>query len=97
MSQEDQELIELYGNRIRVIRWCFENDQTVKLSKKRQQKAPKKKQKIDLRSARGGAGYDSYGDEYGSEGEYGNEVEIEQEDGGTEAKLIDGLWYEYLN
>jgi hypothetical protein len=33
LSEENQELIALYGNRIRVIRWCFENDGVVKNKK----------------------------------------------------------------
>ncbi len=49
LSEENQELIALYGNRIRVIRWCFENDGVVK--NKKQAAGKEKKPKVDRRSA----------------------------------------------
>ena len=33
LSEQIQELIDLYGNSIRVIRWCFENNSVVKNKK----------------------------------------------------------------
>lgn len=71
LSEENQELIALYGNRIRVIRWCFENDGVVK--NKKQTGGGKTKPKVDRRTALAIQG--SYGDEYDSEFEqdYGAE------------------------
>ena len=35
MTEEDKELIEIYGPKIRVIRWYFENDSMVRESIKK--------------------------------------------------------------
>jgi hypothetical protein len=50
LSEENQALIALYGNRIRVVRWCFENDSAVK--RKKQNGGGKVKPKVDRRTAR---------------------------------------------
>jgi hypothetical protein len=34
LTDEDKELMELYGQKIRVVRWYFENDKVVKQQKK---------------------------------------------------------------
>lgn len=74
LSEENQALIALYGNRIRVVRWCFENDSAVK--RKKQNGGGKAKPKVDRRTALARQG--SYGDEYDSEydeEDYASEVE----------------------
>jgi hypothetical protein len=52
LSQEDMELIKVYGPRIRVIKWYFENDKVVKeaLNKEQMGMSPRSKLGVGLKS-----------------------------------------------
>lgn len=73
LSPEDQELIAVYGKRIHVVRWCFENDLIItgqKQSKKKQ--SPNKIKVAGFLGKRQNRIHQSY-DDYDSENDYDSE------------------------
>lgn len=43
LTEQEKELIALYGSRIEEVRWCFENDEVIRLSKIEDKDQPPKK------------------------------------------------------